>query len=273
MSEVRTASLGCRNESEETSVQTVCRAATKRKNIHCIACLVIAVCLCASMIGAQDQTKFSAEQEVLNAMRVRVEADTRHDGSLARYIADDCIFTDDIGRVFTKAQFLNDNSPPEYDQVGNRRNFIVHVHGNEAVLNYQATEHERYGDADVITELRVTESYVKQNGVWLLTAKQWGVVPVNLRKPLAGETRVFRDYVGDYEWRPVVEVETTSVKDGRLWSNIGSFEEEWFPMGADTFFKKSDFSTYTFVRDGQGRVSGFTYHRYDGQEIHVKKIK
>ena len=231
--------------------------------------------LCAfNMLSAADPQKFSpAEQEVLNAMNVRVEADAKHDGSLARYIADDCIFTDDIGRVFTKAQFLDDKLPTEYDQVGNRRDFIVHVHRNEAVLNYRATEHERYGDADVITELRVTESYVKQNGFWLLTAKQWGVLPVNFHRAFAGDTRVYKDYVGDYEWRPVVEVETTSVKDGRLWSKIGSFEEEWFPMGADAFFKKSDFSSYTFVRDGQGTVTGFTYHRYDGQDVHVKKIK
>jgi len=41
------------------------------------------------------------------------------------------------------------------------------------VLNYRATEHERYNDADIIPELRVTESYVKQNGSWLLTAKRF----------------------------------------------------------------------------------------------------
>jgi hypothetical protein len=237
--------------------------------------ILVSVLLCAfSMLSTADPQKFSpAELEVLKAMNLRVEADARHDGSLARYIADDCIFSDDIGRVFTKAQFLDDKMPPEYDQVGDRRDFIVHVHGNEAVLNYRATEHERYNDADIITELRVTESYVKQNGSWLLTAKQWGVLPVNLRKPLVGDARVYSDYVGDYEWRPVDDVETISTKDGKLWSKIGSFDEEWFPLGADTFFVRSDFSTYTFVRDGRGHVTGIIYHRYDGQDVHVRKIK
>jgi hypothetical protein len=28
-----------------------------------------------------------------------------------------------------------------------------------------------------------------------------------------------------------------------------------------------------FVRDAQGHVTGYTYHRWDGQEIHAKKIK
>jgi len=74
----------------------------------------LSVLLCAcSMLSAADPQKFSpAEQEVLNAMNVRVEADAKHDGSLARYIADDCIFSDDMGRVFTKAQFLDDKLPP-----------------------------------------------------------------------------------------------------------------------------------------------------------------
>jgi hypothetical protein len=146
------------------------------KHMRSITFISVLLCGFARLLSATDPQKFSpAEQEVLNAMNVRVEADAKHDGSLARYIADDCIFSDDIGRVFTKAQFLDDKLPPEYDQVGDRRDFIVHVHGNEAVLNYRATEHDRYNDADIITELRVTESYVKQNGSWLLTAKQWGV--------------------------------------------------------------------------------------------------
>jgi hypothetical protein len=30
---------------------------------------------------------------------------------------------------------------------------------------------------------------------------------------------------------------------------------------------------FTFVGDAQGDVTGYTYHRDDGQEIHAKKIK
>jgi hypothetical protein len=29
----------------------------------------------------------------------------------------------------------------------------------------------------------------------------------------------------------------------------------------------------TFARDAQGHVTGYTYHRWDGQEIHAKKTK
>ena len=63
-----------------------------------IACLFAALCLPASMICAQDQPKFSpAQQEVLDARKARVEAGKRRDGSWSRYVADDCIFSDDDG--------------------------------------------------------------------------------------------------------------------------------------------------------------------------------
>jgi hypothetical protein len=66
--------------------------------------------------------------------------------------------------------------------------------------------------------------------------------------------------------------EIVSVKDGKLWSHFGNEDDEYLPLGPETFFVKSDLGSATFVRDAQRRVTGYTYHRWDGQEIHVKKI-
>jgi hypothetical protein len=68
-------------------------------------------------------------------------------------------------------------------------------------------------------------------------------------------------------------VETVSLRGGKLWSQFGKDEDEYLPLGSETFFVKSDIGNVTFVRDTQGRVTGFIYHCWDGQEIHVKKIK
>jgi hypothetical protein len=67
-------------------------------------------------------------------------------------------------------------------------------------------------------------------------------------------------------------VDDVSVKNGKLWSRFGRDEGEYLPLGAETFFVKSDLGSVTFVRDAQGHVTGYTYHRWDGQEIHAKKI-
>jgi hypothetical protein len=63
------------------------------------------------------------------------------------------------------------------------------------------------------------------------------------------------------------------VKDGKLWTDFGeNMDEEYFPLGSETFLVKNDLGNVTFVRDAQGHVAGYTY-RWDGQEIRAKKIK
>jgi hypothetical protein len=248
-------------------------------HMRSIPCFFVTVCLFAGTIFAQDEPKFSpAQQEVLDAKKARKEAGDRHDfAAWSRFIADDCIYSDDDGIIDTnvKAHVMDHwKLPREYDHGVNPRDYVVHVYGNTAVINYRVTIHEQFTDADIISEQRVTETVIKQNAAWLLVARQWGNLPVNFHKPVAVDTGVYKDFVGQYEWRPLDDVETISVKDGKLWSQSGKDEDkEYFPLSPETFFLKDDLSSMTFVRDAQGRVTGYTYHRWDGQEIHVKKIK
>jgi hypothetical protein len=240
--------------------------------------LFVALCIPAGVIRAQDQPKFSpAQQEVLEARKARIAAGEKHDhATWSRYVADDCIFSDDDGNLATKTRMMEHgkNWPPEYDRSVNFRDFGVHVYGNTAVMNFRFTLHEQFTDSDVLTEMRETESYVKQDGSWLLVARQWGPLPVNFRKPVAVDTSAYKDYAGQYQWRPLDDVETVSVKDGKLWTDFAEdVNEEYFPLGSETFFVKDDLGSVTFVRDAQGHVTGYTYHRNDGQELHAKKIK
>lgn len=239
-------------------------------------CLLVALCISASMIRAQDQLKFSpAQQEVLNVRNALRETALRRDmEAWSRYVADDCIFSTDDGTLATKAGFIeyNKRMPPEYDHSDNPRDYVIHLYGDTAVINFRITVHEQFTDADIISEQRQTETYVKQNGSWLLVARQWGNLPVNFHKPVAVDTSVYKDYVGQYQWRPLGGLDTVSVKDGKLWSQFPKDEDEYLPLSSDTFFVKDDIGSVTFVRDAQGHVTGYTYHRWDGQEIHAKKI-
>jgi ketosteroid isomerase-like protein len=242
-----------------------------------LTCLLVALCISANTLAAQDPPKFSpAEQEVLSASQARMDAANGGDPkAAARYVADDCLFSTDDGSLQTKAQWLDHIGKQlvGYDRLTNSRDFVVRMHGNVAVVNFRATAHEQYGDTDLISEQRRTETWIKQNGTWLLIAMQWDNMPVNLRKPAAVDPEVYKDYVGQYKLRPHGQVEIISANDGRLWSELGGEKDEYLPLGSDTFFIKSDLGTTTFSRDAQGHVNGYTYHRDDGQEIHVKKIK
>lgn len=239
-----------------------------------ISLLLVAVCVSASF--ASDPLKLSpAEQEVLDARNARTEASNNRDqAAYSRYVADDCIFSTDNGTRVTKAEVMRVmRLLREYDHSENPRDYVVHIYGNTAVLNLRFTAHEQFTDSDLISEMRATETYVKQDGSWLLVARQWGKIPVNYRKPVSVDTNTYKDYVGQYEWRPHDDLENIFVKDGRLWTQTGNDADEFFPMGNDSFFLKSELSVNTFIRDAQGHVVGYTYHDADGQEVHVKKIK
>ena len=242
-----------------------------------IACL-IAFWLFSSVSYAVDPTKLSpVEQQVVHTSQMRAEAFNQRDSAgWARSVADDCVFSSDDGDLMTKAQMLENlrKRPAAYDHGVNRRDYVVRLYGNTAVVNYRVTVHEQFGDTNIISEQRHTETNIKQNGSWLLIAEQWDNLPVNFRKPVAADPATYKDYVGQYEWRPGDDVENVFLKDGRLWSELGGDSSEYLPAGGDTFFlKEGDLGTFVFSRDDQGRVTGYTYHRIDGQEIHVKKIK
>lgn len=231
----------------------------------------------AARTDGDAQTKFSpAQQEVIDAHEARTEASNKRDQvAYSRYVADDCIFSTDDGDAITKVQLMAHvrKLPTEYDHSMNPRDYIVHVYGDTAVLNLRYTDHEQFSDSDIVSEMRMTETYIKQDGRWLLIARQWGKIPMNFRKPVAVDTSIYKDYVGQYEWRPGDDVETISLKDRRLWTQSGKDVGEFLPLGNDTFFLRTELGTNRFIRDAHGRVTGYTYRDADGQEVHVKKIK
>jgi hypothetical protein len=75
--------------------------------------------------------------------------------------------------------------PTAYDHGVDPRDYVVHWYGDTAAVNSRVTDHEQFTDSDIISEMRRTETYVTQNGSWLLIARQWGMLPVNFRKPVA----------------------------------------------------------------------------------------
>jgi hypothetical protein len=61
--------------------------------------------------------------------------------------------------------------------------------------------------------------------------------------------------------------------DGKLWSQTGDEKGECLPAGGDTFFYQDDLGSFTFSRNAEDRVTGYTYRRFDGQEIYCMKVK
>ena len=240
-----------------------------------LACLLFALCTTAAAYNAEAQKLSPVEQEVVNVSKARLEAAANRDMTAwTRYVAEDCIFSAG-GTISTKAQMLEHYKkvPAKYDRALDPRDYIVHLYGDTAIVNYIATNHEQFGNTDLTSEQHRMETFVKRDGSWLLVAIKWGDLPINHRKPAVVEGRSYTEYLGEYKARPEDDVETVFVKDGKLWSRMGTDQVEWLPAGGDTFFFKDDLGSLTFSRDAKGRVTGYTYHRCDGQDIYNTKIK
>ena len=110
----------------------------------------------------------------------------------SRQVADDCLFSDDDGILQTKARLMEHlmKLPTAYDHGVDPRDYVVHLYGDTAAVTSRVTDHEQFTDSDIISEC-VERTYVKQNGSWLLIARQWGMLPVNFRKPVAVDPRTY----------------------------------------------------------------------------------
>ena len=140
-------------------------------------------------IHIQNLSELSPEQqEMFNVSKSLGEAANRRNfAAWSRQVADDCLFSDDDGILQTKARLMEHlmKLPTAYDHGVDPRDYVVHLYGDTAAVTSRVTDHEQFTDSDIISEMRRTETYVKQNGSWLLIARQWGMLPVNFRKPVA----------------------------------------------------------------------------------------
>jgi hypothetical protein len=158
-----------------------------------LTCLLAALCLSAGTICAQDQPKLSpAEQEVVNVSKARVDAASKRDiAALVGYFADNCIFSTDDGTVITKTELIEHYRKPTaaYDRLVDPRDHIVHVYGNTAVVNYRVSGHEQFGDTDLISEQRRTETWLKQERLLAAHRDAMGQLANKLAKNRCGRSK------------------------------------------------------------------------------------
>src|SRR5271156_4955137 len=105
--------------------------------------LLIALLISASSLAATEPPKLSAaEQQIVDASKTRTEAARNRDvAAWSHFVADDCLFSDDDGILYTKAQMMETyrKLPRDYDRSVDQRDFIVHLYGNTAVANSRGT--------------------------------------------------------------------------------------------------------------------------------------
>jgi len=228
------------------------------------------------LLTANGPALTTQEQEALKASEAWRDAFNHRDlEAFARYVADDFIGSTDDGIFMTKARLLKRlaTHPPEEEQRDDVRDIHVHVDGDSAIINYLVSVTEGGFEPKALSfQFRRTEFFQKKGGTWLAIAAHESQLPINHRVPVKIDPRILKDYEGRYTFRPGFPA-TYTVEDGHLMDEWKGEKTEALPMAKDTFFEREDLGWTTFVRDNQGRVTGYVYHYADGQQATGKKIK
>ena len=130
----------------------------------------IAVCV-QSQTPAQTKTG-TAEQELLELVQDWMDAEVKADMAfLDRFIAEDCIITDPVGAVWTKAQFLTGLKSGEGAVISSvLDNMKARVYGDAAVVTGRMTARQTFKGKDISGQYQCTDMFIKKAGRWQCVA-------------------------------------------------------------------------------------------------------
>lgn len=191
-----------------------------------------------------------------------------------RYLADDCIYSDENGRMLNKAQLIDDLRPLPAGYSGSITiaESQIRVHKDAAVLANRMIENETIYGQKIVTEYHATETYVKRDGRWQMLASHVIVVPSE-RKSITLKPQSLDDFTGQYEMAPGVTYTITRKDDKLIGQRAGRPEEELLAMAENILFRKGTVrGEKVFVRDNGGRVTQMIDRR-DNNDLIWKKVK
>jgi ketosteroid isomerase-like protein len=143
----------------------------------CVVVFVFAVAVSAQTLA--QPTSGSVEQELIKLEKQWGDALVKPDlAFLDQICADDWIFTDPDGNVWTKAQSLSllKSGEDVYTSLATD-DWKVHVYGDVAVVTARNTVKETFKGKDVSGQARFTDTFVKRAGRWQCVATHASRIP------------------------------------------------------------------------------------------------
>ncbi|HWP42766.1 MAG TPA: DUF4440 domain-containing protein [Blastocatellia bacterium] len=192
-----------------------------------------------------------------------------------KYLAEDCIYTDEEGNVWTKQALLKEFRPLPKGYIGSIKmgEPKVFFQGDVVAMSHRDREElELYGQK-IVTWFHSTDTWVKQkDGRWQLAAAHVTAIP-NERRPISISPDKLDDYVGQYQLAPDVAYTITREGDRLFGQRTGRAKEELLPLCADTFYRKGVWrGEKVFERDAEGKVVRMLDRR-ENNDIVWRKVK
>lgn len=217
-----------------------------------------------------------AAEAVPKAMRqIRQAAVVGDRATWDQLVAAECVWVEPTGRLENREYHAPKaaNAHPPIKTETKLSETHVTDHGGTAVLTYREDLHAQVGDQSSDTATRHSEVYLWRTGRWQMVFS--AETPIPVRTAASINTRVYADYVGEYQVAPNV-IGTVSVEDGKLMLKGTGWQQarELVPLSETTFFVRGfEHTEITFVRDANGRVTHQSSRGRDGTEIRAPKIK
>lgn len=221
--------------------------------------------------AVQDTAAVAAEltriaQALLDAVAA---ADTAVWG---RYLADDALFTDEMGRTYTKAELLAlmRPLPPGFSGTLRVSGPRMVARGDVAVLTYDALEDEEIFGQRIRTRYHTTDTFVRRDGGWRIIASQVQVLPGD-PTPVAADPASYGAYVGRYLLGGDIVLEVARDGERLVMGPPGGEKDELLPLGGTRFFRRGRRGEVIFVADEQGRVTRMIQRR-DNNDVVWRRV-
>jgi hypothetical protein len=193
-------------------------------------------------------------------------------GPWKKYFADDCIFSDEKGRVLDKAKLIADITPLPAGYSGTIKieNVQSRILGETAILSYDANETETIFGQNLTARYHITDTWLRRNGGWQIIASQ---AHRYYEDPAVGKAdpRKFTDYIGTYELAPG-QTRSVTADGEKLFVERKGKKEQLFPETSDLFFRKGVEGRILFHYDANGKVDSLIDRR-NNEDVIWRKIK
>ena len=189
-----------------------------------------------------------------------------------KYFADDCLFFDEKGRNFTKAELVADIRPLPNGYsgkiiVGKPKSLIQ---GDTAVLSYDIDESETIFGQNLTVRYHVTDTWLRRNNLWQIAASQ---VFRYYEDPAVGkiDQTKLRNFVGTYELASG-QTRTVSIDGDQLVVERNGKRETLLPEASDIFFRKGVEGRILFRADTHGKIDALIDRR-NNEDVVWRKVK
>lgn len=231
-------------------------------------------------IAATTTVDAGPQDDVLSAIRARLDASARNDTKAWSTVVDDQMLAPLEGERPSKRAWIatHESQPREVTYwYGALEDPKVRLHGDTAVVTYHARQFTKVGEQTTSVHKWQIETLVRADGRWLLVGVADGLIPPE-PAAIAVDARTLDTYVGDYEWAPTL-VSKVRRRGGSLFEEFPTQGES--ELGAEspaTFFIKGaaasgDASRIIFVKDTAGRVTHYIYRELGATDRIVKKVR